>query len=148
MNEFDNIKKKITSLFKKINIKNVDKESLIEIIYLYNTLKKNDLLEQIILELDKLSDNNIDNVDYQIRMESLIKKFTEKKYLQKIENNSCKLYEYNEYYDLYLTKKINFNEFFKFIKQFEISLIEVFQKNKLKYTSIFIFKNLNDLENN
>ena len=86
MNKLDSLKLKIIPIFENINIKKVDRETLVELMFLYNAISKESFLEKITNSVKDLQITDQNILDIETRLNSLLLKFSEKKYIQKNRN--------------------------------------------------------------
>jgi hypothetical protein len=142
MNKFENSKKKLITLLNVTNVNNLNKEVLIELIRLFDTISEKEFFENLINYLNLISDKNKNFINAEARINALLKKLTEKRYKQKIENNDYILYEYDNRFDIYFLNTINFKNLYEFLIKNQFKSLEIYYKDKSKFLALFFIYNL------
>jgi hypothetical protein len=128
-------KKKLIDLLKTFDIKKLDRETLSDLIYLHDSSYKQSFFERIIEALNSVNLDNkeFDHKETQLRIDVILLRFSQKKYMRKVAENDLILYEYEDSYDLYFSKKINVKSLTNYIDELNYSFFEIYYKDKGKF---------------
>lgn len=138
MNKFDDLIREFKISTKTINLNKLTRETLINIIELYEFVSK----KQILSEIENIisNKNNLETIDNLIlisKLKSLNSEITQKKYLSKFQNSDYTIYEYGTYFDIYLNRQFEINFLKKDIPDKEYYEVQIFNK-KFKKKPILV----------
>lgn len=131
--------KKIKDKFTENELSKLDKDVLIEIFYLYEDLLKENLLETINKNLLLTNFDQIQYEYYDKKLNTIISKLENKKYIEKIISKDCSIYVYEDRIDLYLKKDFNLSSIINKILNYNTCEIIIINGNNKKS-----FENINE----
>lgn len=140
-NLIEKLKKKLSNFY----LNNLDKQSILDFIYLYNLLKHKEFLDEILNDLNKV-DTNMPNYELVLKLENILQKLEKKKYDSKTENHELKSYSYTDRHEIYFLKEIDINFLVNYIKNdlnFKINKsilnpLELYIKKNSKYQLVLV----------
>ena len=116
----------------KVDIKNLNKESLLKLIDLYDTVSGSNIINIIANHIKKIQNDETLKKIFDIKINSLLNEISTKKYIKKIDHKSFTRYVYETHSCMYMKNFSDTTEIVNELIEINPKEIMLFHKNKRK----------------
>jgi hypothetical protein len=124
--KLSNLLKEFQISLKKKELTKLNQNTLINLLQLIELVEKKSFFQLVEEMLNQINISNDEKTQILIiKLESLVKELTEKKYVSKLETSNFTKYEYKDYIDFYVNRYINVEVIFSEFKKHNFLEIQI-----------------------